>query len=998
VPSEHRAPTTKLGTPNSQRRAPSAERRASFDRGEMPCPGGPPTAAPQPSEPEPLEPVESSIFVAVPEEEEEEAAGAATTAAASSAAALPLTETFRPVQSAHPEFQLDYQQHLGQPENLPPLRMLMERLDTSRKGFVNAADIDHAIDAASHAIRSSNEQEIHYRHLPEPIVKILETWDLNQNGSVSIEELKAAAQAWRRQKQEATRQWRLIVALLFICGLGFVGMFVASWTAVEMSKEVTIHDHVLTARDGSPALIATLDLTVENGVLVPRAAAEEAASRRLSECSSTGADANETCAPTAAVATRLAEVERRLSSTIPDHVLRNLDKINFQLADGVSTFTFRVEGFTRVLAPSLCGSLVHFNVHDGMITLDDSNVYFDESLSMRFARLGLSLSEMTMHGRRLQETTVTYGLFSFFEEYNWNCTTVSQPRSPSKPYTMKTVVRRPCATEQMCQSSLLSSQAKPGYDEETNSILVEQTKVETEEFSMSIERYPNHPLQYRVTITDHVQKTHRRFQVFNSSAHFCSNRSYEDAVGNATDTLSKYFPAYLGLHDIEGTTVAFPWGPVQIPARQIRRFRLQPNEGEAVLPLPVDYEDDAATLLPTGLLFYGARDLPLDVEAIMVEYIREGEASGAADLRQTFDLWCSDVDAIVNLPVMMSPFTEEQTHIEFYTQELWKQEDGDDEGWLAAFAGELTEGLGSYWGRTLQAEDDDNLGRRLLSPRRLSQSNRHSRRLIDSLSIALPPDGDASIDLEWSTDNGGCYTLGGSVSSAASPWSLSGALSAGKGCPKPSALSAGKVIATSSVRGQLQLAYGWSIKKEKKISALFWSAKVKMECDLEIYGYISGTTGLFEYKCGRRLEEAPYPELANASAGSGTDAAELDPDSSSAALEEDALTDDLESESASERRLLGRRRRRRRRRRTCTQAGFILGAGVGVAGGCEVSVNGKGIGVSLEGGLDVEIGPFPQPPLDARASAEISAKGCIKIGPFTGCIGLPSVELFDVDI
>jgi len=200
------------------------------------------------------------------------------------------------------------------------------------------------------------------------------------------------------------------------------------------------------------------------------------------------------------------------------------------------------------------------------------------------------------------------------------------------------------------------------------------------------------------------------------------------------------------------------------------------------------------------------------------------------------------------------------------------------------------------------------------------------------------------------------------------------------------------------VGGKLQLAYGWSIEKEKKINVLFWSAKVKMECDLKIHGYISGTKGLFKYKCGRRLEEAPYPELANASAGSGTDAAELDPDSSSAALEEDALTDDLESESASERRLWGRRRRRRRRRRTCTQAGFILGAGVGVAGGCEVSVNGKGIGVSLEGGLDVEIGPFPQPPLDARASAEISAKGCIKIGPFTGCIGLPSVEIFDVNI
>lgn len=291
----------------------------------------------------------------------------------------------------------------------------------------------------------------------------------------------------------------------------------------------------------------------------------------------------------------------------------------------------------------------------------------------------------------------------------------------------------------------------------------------------------------------------------------------------------------------------------------------------------------------------------------------------------------------------------------------------------------MSQTTNDYWMQALQREDVENLGNQSSADSRALLSKRLPRRLQDvDGGFELDIGEDASI---YASTGGNCFTMGGETSNPASPWSFGGELNMGKGCEDPAS--------QFTIDGRVGVNYGWETEKKYKIKVLFWKATVNLECGLGISGYIGGRTGSYKYKCGRRLEAAEQ------SAGDEL-IEQREPSEAHLVNKSDVRSgEDLdleEDDEAPKRRLFGRRRRRRR---TCTKAGFEVIAGVGIGGGCGVSR--RRIGVTLEGGLDLSIGPWPDP-LDARAKGYISAKGCIKLGPFKGCIGLPSVKLFDVNI
>eukprot|EP00930_Biecheleria_cincta_P016115 TRINITY_DN1321_c0_g1_i2.p1 TRINITY_DN1321_c0_g1~~TRINITY_DN1321_c0_g1_i2.p1 ORF type:complete len:948 (+),score=188.99 TRINITY_DN1321_c0_g1_i2:115-2958(+) len=891
-----------------------------------------------------------------------------------------------------------------------PLYKFLKSLDPQNTGVLTSDDIGKVQDILKVHRPGAGRQSAGismdaFDDMDQDVVKeIISAWDANGDGRVSLKEIKSAAVAAREKNYQMRWLKMLVFGMLILALTMTVSNFVTAYFAIELAKEVKAERNsgTLKTSDGHTVKTASAEFKAQNGMLV---AQDGSGTRRLQACANGDSSKNVTCgAETNALATRPAEIPKTLSSTIPDRLIKEMAKITITGVDKISHMTIHITGFSRALAPSKCGSLVYLSSQHGTITLDDTDLHFDASLAARAENLGIELGEMSAMGRRLSSGFMVAGLFSFFDDYEWECSSVLAPKSPTKPYVMHTLKKTPCPTAAACNSKLSTASGTvtlPGFDEESNAVVSAETIVETDKFVLSIRRFANHPYQQRVQLVDHVQKNVKTFQVFKGEGYFCQNDSYAAVVDNATDTMSSYFPAYQGKAARPEMQFHLPWGLQTVPARNVRVFRLQPKpDVDGALPLPVDYEDDETNLLPTQLSFIDARELDFDVEEIVVQNISENAAAYAQQLYNAYVVGCGETgNTNLEVPQMTSPLEEELTVVDFYVQQYIADDDMDR-------SIEMSE----YWKKAMQIEDESNLQaeqtnqtRRLLSPR-----DRQRRLQFSGGQVLFELDMGSGSKL--SASQGGavgpdCLAVTGSMQNPGSPWQLSGTLALGMHCAAPAN--------RFSVDGSVRLSYGWKMKKDFKLKVLFWKTKISFECGLELYGVIGGRAGEYSYDCGRRLDGISH-DTGLQSTSNLTDPGDSAKEDNAAAeadraMEEDEVSELDESlEESSEsmtktsasrallspRRLSGRRRRRRRRR-MCPVAGFEVYAGIGLAGGCGVSR--RRIGVSLEGGLGLTLGPWPAP-LDARAKGSVSAKGCIKIGPFKGCVGLPSISLFDVDI
>lgn len=595
-----------------------------------------------------------------------------------------------------------------------------------------------------------------------------------------------------------------------------------------------------------------------------------------------------------------------------------------------------------------------------------------------------------MHGRRLASGAEVAGIFSFFEDYDWQCDSIPVPKSPEKPYVIKMLKQISCPADGQCLSSMGKHTMYPGYHQASSSVMVEETIAETDDFLLSIKKYPNHPLQTLVTLTDHKLRTHRSMQIFAGAAYHCVPQSYASVVGNETDSLSSYFAAYLGHETRSSEEFHLPWGRVTIPGRTVRAFRLEPKKDvDGALPIPIDYDDDAETLLPTRLAFNGAEQVPLDVKEILVEVLQQNAQEAASALRKKVDLQCGDIgvtDLKLNVPVLHSAVTESKQDVDFYVREYLEMGTGD------AKTDEQQEpkdvGMdGSYWMRAIEMQEarEENAGRRL-------KSKASTRKLFDlNFNLNIPPD--AKFSANTNSGNGGCLTLNGETDNAASPWSFSGSLAMGKGCQTP--------YSQFTMAGRVQVTYGWGFSKSKTLKVALWEFKINYQCNLEINGYIAAKTGTWSYPIGHGIPLSSCVHRRRLSRRLGVNATAVGKTNVEEDLEDDLAEEASAPDLSESRDLLSRRisaperRLKKTRRRSCTTSGFEIYAGLGINGGC--SVFRRRIGVSLHGRFDMSLGPFPDP-LEGRAKGKISAKGCIKIGPFDGCIDFPGLTLFDASI
>jgi len=834
-------------------------------------------------------------------------------------------------------------------------------------GFMVDEDDEDAQDRGAGLQRrcsTDTKNTIRVSQLDDDTRKKLEGAD-HRKSHISASDLMASMDDRDEHKSQSARLRKAVVGLIFLLIVLLGGFFAMSYMAIQLSKEMKMSNNgAIMAMDGSPARIASSELAVnEDGTLVAFQNSSNAQ----------GGKAKKGGQASMPLATRPAEVKRSISSTIPNKLFDEMAKLTVNGADGVSHMTLQILAVTRVLtAHSKCGSLVHLRTIDGTVTLDDTVLHFDDQLSARALALNIDLDGASMHGRRLASGAEVAGMFNFFEDFDWQCDSIPVPKGIDKPYVVRTLKKTPCPAAAQCSSILGRDISYPGHQEETNSVIVAETIADTDDFFLSIQRYPNHPMQTLVEVIDHKLRTHRSLQIFDGSAYRCVTQKYASvAVGNATDTsLDKYFAAYLGHETPSSEEFDLPWGHVTIPQSNVRAFRLEPKEGIDAMTFPIHYYDDAETLLLKRIVFDGGEQMGLEYTETLVEGIQQNENAqeAALALRKKVDLHCAGFgSAKLDVPILESAVTENKNDVDFYVKQYLERDDQEPR--------DVGMG-GNYWMQAIEMRDPEkSAGRRLLSKRVLQPSFAFSVELGDNAEISV------------SAANQ-CMTVGGETSNPASPWSFSGELAMGMRCKQP--------YNSPSAEGKVTITYGKSFDQKKEFKVNFGPfgklhSRITLTTSASISGWIGASTQEYWYLVGHGIKCADRGHRVNRRLGSVDDSVAdtdlADPVHVNATAV--GKTDVEKSRDLLSSRLGSRRLGSSRRRRGCWAPGIQAFSGLSFALVGEIKFEYKkdsnwkqvlSAGLSLTGQVDLTLGPFslPQNYLDARAKGVVSGKACAK--------------------
>jgi len=858
------------------------------------------------------------------------------------------------------------------------LQDLLKSLDTAGKGYVNAEDVDVAIQAVR--VRQSGAG------LKGVSSSVLQGLGITGD-RVTVKDLNFVHQATTKMKEEKQATRRLLFALVALLLLLTAAMFGVSFAAAYLAKDMHVDDDaVVRVGSGDVALMGSADTMVVNGTLSSRSDSQV--------CNAEGGCSRH------AVATRKAEEGHKLSSRIADEIFANLDRIDFAISPpaGITTqLTLRLHGFYRARNDnSVCGTVVHLITLHGTLTLDDQALHLDDQLSSYLASNGLdgivlAQGQATGHGRRLQEGTVSaLGIFNYFDNLEFKCEHpgVQKPRTPRLPYMATMLKKRPCVSKGACRSTLLAPRQLPGYDAASDAIITSHIAVVTETKKLTVDQFPNHPGQELLTIIDHVAQTTETFQFSRyageemNGVHRCGSQKY-----SATPEIGledAWWVTYLGEGYREPASYNIAGITHDVPATTNRVFRLASKNSTSGKDA-VDFEDDPVTLRPKRMFLRQARSVGMDVEEVLYTDFQElDEASASAEMAKFNDyMQCPDAVSERFPEVSDDVFTEMEYDVLFYAHDFHDDEEWRDrlDGyWQHAISVFGSDGFDDFEDITPVvfnfSNDDDALNngtddseerRQLSTPRRLQKPGLdstgpeiHRRRVyVDGghrrRGVVIPPPpfsdtppnpeyyetdpteiyaktfdfGTSALKYEMFWPNGGgyiCYRVTGKNSGSSNVgWFATGGLAVGDYCEEKG---------NFAIEGRVQVGYAWYVEVDFGV--------ITAGCDLSVDGFIEGAKSTYKYNCGPR-------------------------------------------------------RRRAGRRRQCNQAGGKLAAGINIDGFCGISAGGSGVGVGVSGQLKFAFGPFPKMPLNAKATGELKAWACIQIIE-TLCIGVGSWKFFSQDL
>jgi hypothetical protein len=226
-----------------------------------------------------------------------------------------------------------------------------------------------------------------------------------------------------------------------------------------------------------------------------------------------------------------------LASSLPDATLMALDEITVHSDKGY-TLQIKVHGFSRVpVLNSRCGNVVHFyTAWKGKVTLDSTDLSFDEATAAEFKNAGFSLAT---GGRRLAGKVTVDGFAKALDGMKgagkWTCADVPLPTF-SELGDRKETNYDVCGTKDdktsICYSkygglkigvttlegglaSAVTSKTDRMKGEQTESLFVKSSSsvMNSELYRVSFSEYPSHPGQQLATISDLKSGKEVRFQM-----------------------------------------------------------------------------------------------------------------------------------------------------------------------------------------------------------------------------------------------------------------------------------------------------------------------------------------------------------------------------------------------------------------------------------------------------------------------------------------------------
>jgi len=149
-------------------------------------------------------------------------------------------------------------------DSLMVMKLLKEGLDTDGSGGVNTAEMEAGVELLTRLAkqRAMNSSELDYKHMPECIQGVMREWDADGSGKVSVGELAAAAQAFKKIQQEGRLMKKIILGLSIVILILMVGMFVLSLAAAEMAKESFVEGGKSTDKAGNVVATRSSDFEV----------------------------------------------------------------------------------------------------------------------------------------------------------------------------------------------------------------------------------------------------------------------------------------------------------------------------------------------------------------------------------------------------------------------------------------------------------------------------------------------------------------------------------------------------------------------------------------------------------------------------------------------------------------------------------------------------------------------------------------------------------------
>jgi len=376
-----------------------------------------------------------------------------------------------------------------------------------------------------------------------------------------------------------------------------------------------------------------------------------------------------------------------LASSLPDATLMALDEITVHSDKGY-TLQIKVHGFSRVpVLNSRCGNIVHFyTAWKGKVTLDSTDLSFDEATAAEFKTAGFSLAT---GGRRLAGKITVDGfakaLDGMREGGRWTCAGVPLPTF-SELGDRKETSYSACGTrhdkDSICYSkwgglkvgvtalegslaAAVTSLADRLKGKQTEKLFVKSSSavMNSDLYRVSFSEYAMHPGQQLVAISDLASGKEVRFQMeMDKTRSHCvvANDRVQQSDQQAKKSVkidSEWHFEYLGTNEEDG--------------RVLRQFRIMlgseytkfifGDASKASLANFAEFWDVAETMQPQLLVLGGGAEITVFDSYMQVTSDVDVQAAVKTRTGKTVTelMKCSDVEATRETPRhVMDPFMD----------------------------------------------------------------------------------------------------------------------------------------------------------------------------------------------------------------------------------------------------------------------------------------------------------------------------------------------------